>query len=407
MAATKNKKNIQQQLAVATCSLLSTQANAAAVDNDWVFDSSFTSYQESDDRVSVEKFILNVNGNISEKDNVDLMVIFDTMTGATPTGAVQASTIVSVTGTSGSGGFTAAGQASALAPFDDTRLAVKFDLSRELSSLMKTTYGAAVSVENDYTSLGASFNFTKESASRLGTWATGVGFTHDEISGTGGQTPNPLSDVNDQELFDEGERDTIEIFGGYTRVVNARTLWQNNIFMTLSDGYHTDPYKVISIANDADVELTRIYEGRPDSRERVGFYSKFVHKLKNEHTIHASYRYYTDDWGIDSHTIDYTHRINIGEKQYIEPHVRFYQQTAADFFVRSLPLNTVLPEFASADSRLDDMTTTTLGIKFGKPVGDNGEIRARLEFISQEADQAVINENDAILLQISFKRGFY
>ncbi len=408
MAATK-PGGVKQKLALATCTLLSQQAAGEAIENDWVFDSGFLTYREADDRVTVEKFIVNVGGNISERDSLKIDVVFDTMTGSTPTGGLENSTIQSVTGTSGTGGFTASGQAAALAPFDDTRLAVKVDWKRELSSTLNMSYGAAISVENDYTSLGASYNLNKETANRLMTYSFGIGFAHDEISQTGGVTPQPLGDANDAStpFFEEGERDTLELLGGITRVINAKTLWQNNLSFTFSDGYHTDPYKIISVANPGEPEQSRLYESRPDSRARTAYYSKLVHQLTDTQTIHFSYRYYTDDWEVDSHTFNYRHRLDIGGKQYIEPNVRLYTQTAADFFSRTLLRNQPLPQYASADGRLDDMTGITLGVKFGKPVGDNGEVRARLAFISQEFDNAVIDSLDAFVLQISFKKGFY
>jgi hypothetical protein len=407
VAAIKDPRGIKQKLALATCSLLSQQALGEAIENDWVFDSSFLSYTEADDRVKVTKFIVDVGGTIAEGENVNLMVVLDTMTGSTPTGGVQSSTIVSVTGTSGSGGFTANGNATALAPFDDTRLAVKMDWEHEANSTFRTTYGATVSVENDYTSLGGSLTLAKDTASKLNTFVTGVGFSHDEISQTGGVTPEPLSDVNDQSFFDEGERDTYDLITGITSVLGPRTLWQNNLTYTFSDGYHTDPYKVVSIANDSDVELDRIYESRPDSRRRTAFYSELVHKLSDTQTMHLSYRYYTDDWEIEAHTLEYTHRFDLSGGQYIEPHVRYYTQTKAEFFHRSLPLFAPLPQYVSADNRLDDMQGATLGVKFGKPVGDNGEVRARLELVGWQAENAVIDETKAVVLQLSFQKGFY
>jgi hypothetical protein len=403
----KTKKNIRSTLALATCSLLSQKAIADAVENDWVFDASFASYSESDDRVSVDKFIVDVSGNISQRDHIDLSVILDTMTGSTPTGGVESSTIVSVTGTSGSGGFSAGGSSSAMAPFEDTRLAVNVDWDREISSTLHAIYGAAVSVENDYTSMGGSLNLKKDTASKLTTFLAGIGFFHDVISQTGGQTPDPMSDIDNGRFFDEGERNTFQLIFGATNVVNPTTVWQNNIWMMFSDGYHTDPYKVISIANNDDVELQRLYESRPDSRERMAYYSEAAHQLNNGQSIHLSYRYYTDDWDIKAHTIEYRHRFQLSGAQYIEPHFRFYTQSEAEFFHRSLPLFERVPQYASADYRLDELETITLGAKFGKPVGDNGEIRTRLEFISQKGENAVINEYETLLLQISYKKGFF
>ena len=120
-----------------------------------------------------------------------------------------------------------------------------------------------------------------------------------------------------------------------------------------------------------------------------------------------SYRYYADDWEIEAHTLDYTHRFALSGGQYIQPHIRYYTQTKAEFFQRSLPLFVPLPEFVSADSRLDDMKGATVGVKFGKPVGENGEVRARLEMVGWQAENAVIDETTAVVLQLSFQKGFY
>lgn len=409
--AVTDKKNIKQKLALASCTLLSQQAGAEAVENDWIFDSSFANYRESDDRVSVNKFVVDVSGTISEGNAVDLMVVFDTMTGSTPTGAVLNSSVTSVTGTSGAGGFTATGQAAALAPFDDTRLAVKVDLTHENSSRMRTTTGANISVENDYTSLGGSANIAIDSKTKQYTQSYGLSFSFDEISQTGGQTPEPMAEVNGAQFFGEGERNAFELMGGLTTVVSPTMLWQNNIWLQKSRGYHTDPYKVVSIASVADVELARVYESRPESRLKKVFYSKWVQKIVDTQTLHISYRYSSDDWDVKSHTIDTTYRWDIGTRQYIQSHLRLFKQSAAEFFTRSIPLNDFLfgnlPTFASADNRLDETDSYTVGIKFGKPVSDNGEVRVSLDKIRWEAEDAVIDITDATLMQLSFKLGFY
>jgi hypothetical protein len=408
--AVTDKRSLKQKLALASCSLLSQQsAFGAAVENDWVFDSSFVSYSEGDDRVSVKKAVIDVSGKIAESDKIALMVVFDTMTGSTPTGGVQTSTITSVTGASGAGGFNAMGSPTALAPFSDTRLAVNADWEREISSTFRITNGAAISVENDYTSLGYSFNFAKDSVDKLTTYAGGISYAHDTISQIGGTTPGPMTNVNLQTFYGEGERNTLDMLFGITRVLNARTIWQNNLWFGFSRGYHTDPYKVISAANENDVEGARYFESRPDSRNRSVWYSKLVRRVGDINTFHLSYRYYADDWDIKSHTLDLKWRFNLHRGQYIKMHTRTYTQTQAEFFYRSLPFPVLdtLPEYASADSRLDEMIGFTHGISFGKDLGNNAEVRTRLEFIQWKAENAVIDETDALLIQISFKKGFF
>ncbi len=48
--------------------------------------------------------------------------------------------------------------------------------------------------------------------------------------------------------------------------------------------------------------------------------------------MRSYYRYYTDDWGITSHTASLELPIKLGDKFTIYPSYRFYNQTAADQF---------------------------------------------------------------------------
>ena len=72
---------------------------------------------------------------------------------------------------------------------------------------------------------------------------------------------------------------------------------------------------------------------RPGDRQRISLTFKINHHLyPSDDTLHASYRYYTDDWGIDSHTFDVDYRFNFDDTKYLEPRLRLYTQTKADFY---------------------------------------------------------------------------
>ncbi len=103
----------------------------------------------------------------------------------------------------------------------------------------------------------------------------------------------------------------------------------------------------------------------------------------------------TDDWGIDSHTIDVRYRWELGNNQYLEPHVRYYQQSAADFYYYFLTddvvaRNNLTPgnetAYASADYRLGEMMGVTVGLKYAKRLGDNHGFDVRLEMYQQSGD---------------------
>lgn len=413
VAATRDSgstpRPIGRLLACATASLLGQTSQAAEVySNDWSVDLSYYTYSE-DDRVDVDSYIASVRGNLSDRDEIKLGVVLDTLTGATPTGAVQSSSITTVTGTSGAG-FSTSGEAQALAPFDDTRLAVDAEWTRELNRTLRIRPNAYVSIESDYEALGGGITLEKDTSDKQTTFSFAIGGSSDTVSQIDGTTPVPLSDVQDQDFAEEGERETIDAVVGVTRIINARTIAQFNLFWSQSDGYHTDPYKVVSIANDSDIELRRIYERRPDDRSRQGFFTSWAHEFAGSgQTLAFDYRYYTDDWGVDSNTIGVRYRFPEvpTRASFLEPFGRLYHQSAADFYVRNLGVGEPVPTFVSADNRLAELQSVTIGLKWGIRVGNNGTLKLRAFRFEQEFDNAVFEENTANVFHITFTQDFF
>jgi len=100
-----------------------------------------------------------------------------------------------------------------------------------------------------------------------------------------------------------------------------------------------------------------------------------------------NFRIMDDDWGVASQTVDARYRWNINDKSYLEPHLRYYTQEAADFYRTVLFAGDPLPEFASADHRLADFDATTVGFKYGRRL-ERGEFSIRLEYYEQSANSS-------------------
>ena len=415
-------KSIKNKLTIATCTLLSQQSgNVLAIENAWEIDTSALYYSEADDRVSVIKFVAAVGGDVSDRDRVNIQMVLDTMSGSTPSGAVITSGGGNtVSGASGGGGTGVTDpNASALAHFDDTRLANSLTWTHTHDNNWSVDYNAAVSIENDYRSFSGAVTINKENAKKDYLFSLGAAVTHDEIFRVGaGDTPVPLSQIADNEVAGEGERESIDIIAGVTHVINRRTVGQINLAFGTSNGYHTDPYKVFSVVDrDTNVVIddSSYYESRPGDRQRVSLTFKLNHQLfPSNNIIHGYYRFYTDDWGVDSNTLDLNYRFNFANTNYIEPRIRLYQQSKADFYQNQFFVDDAgasdpsvnFPEFISADYRLDDMASITTGIRYGKEVGTNGHIRARLEYMYQSFEHSEFDTNKAIIFQIAYSKMF-
>ena len=125
-----------------------------------------------------------------------------------------------------------------------------------------------------------------------------------------------------------------------------------------------------------------------------------------------------DDWDISSHTLEARFRIPVGggfgKESYIQPHIRFYQQSAADFYKPFILDNKPLPVFASADYRIGEMSAMTIGLKYGMLVNNGHELAFRVAYYRQTptnagfAEPGVLKEVDlyptvdAIIAQVTY-----
>lgn len=407
-------KNIRQKLSLATCGLLAQHsATAAEIDNAWVIDSSAVYYSEND-RVTVYKVIEDVKGAVSNEDTANLKVVFDTMSGPTPSGSVKR-TNLTFTGASG-GSISSGAQTASLSQFDDTRVAVSLDWNHEFDRLNNISYTGAISVENDYRSFSGGATYKLSSKDRVFEFAFGVAGTTDEIFVVGTKaTPVPLSDVSKGLSFGSGTKNTVEVITGLTYVINKRTIAQFNLVGGWIKGYLNDPYKIFSIVDSNNNEYDQYFEARPNSRTRASLVMNLNHQIyPSNHILNLSYRYFTDDWGIKSHTLDTQYRINLSSKTYLTPHFRYYKQSSADFYSNSFtrsptdpnPVSASLPEYLSADYRLDDMQSLTAGATLEHVFSGDGKLRSRLEYIHQSFEHAEYNINNAIVFQISYQKKF-
>lgn len=391
--------NIRNKLTLASATLLQMGSISAveAADNGWDVSTAVLLYQENDGRVSAIEPVISGNKELKNGDRINLKAVFDSLTGATPTGATATSTVQTFTNPSGKQSFTtAAGETPLDSTFLDTRVALSGSWETPvIDDYSRVILGGNLSKEFDYASLGVSASFLRDYNSRNTTLSASLGLNSDTITPSGG-IPTPFANMRiansgtNRDGADDSKTITDVMFG-VTQVINHRTLMQFNLGLSETSGYMNDPYKIISLVDGttglpitpADSnDLPYLYESRPDSRSRQVFFWKTVYHL-TEDVINVSYRYHTDDWGIDSHTVDFHYRYELGDGSYLQPHVRYYTQTAADFFTTSLVAGQTLPEFASSDYRLGEFVTQTIGLKYAMPTGENSEFSVRAELISQ------------------------
>jgi hypothetical protein len=429
------KKDIASTLAAATCSLLGSATLAplqAQEEPAWDFNTALLYYGEGDDRV--QDISLNILAQRTFTDDRALRIglAVDSLTGATPSGALPMPVAQTFTSPSGDATYTVpAGEHPLDNTFLDTRYALTAGWTQALGRLYKGSVGVSFSTEYDYTHLGANVGLSRDFNKRNTTLSLGLAISRDDIDPVGG-TPLPLSsmlDVGDKSnRMGSDTKDVIDVLLGVTQVVHERLVLQANYSFSDASGYLNDPYKILSVVDAVSGDsIARApgspgpsheyrFESRPDSRAKHSLYGQAKYFLAGK-VLDLSYRYMTDDWGVDSHTLDGRVRIPFGERAYLEPNLRFYTQTEADFYRASLTGGEPVPLYAASDYRLGNFDAITAGMKYGWTTRAGHEAAVRLEYYLQDGDvpgdQIIGNQRDrelypgldAIILNVSYRFG--
>lgn len=226
------------------------------------------------------------------------------------------------------------------ADFDDTRVAGNLDLSYKAG---RHTPGLALSYsdESDYVSKGVALKDAIDFNKKNTTLLLGVAGTFDEINPSYGNISE--------------DKTTYDLQAGLTQVLDPVTLATVSVTIGRTDGYLSDPYKVVELNG------VLVGEDRPDSKDKhilFGSLTRYFEPLNG--SLETTYRYYSDTFGIDAHTASLAWYQKVGEHWVVRPLIRYYTQSEADFYgVRFAGT----PDHYSSDYRLSEMSSFGGGLK--------------------------------------------
>jgi Protein of unknown function (DUF3570) len=377
-----------------------TPAKPAAVP--WQIDSAVLLYAEGDSRVRAVEPMIGMRRTDGDDHTLAVRLTLDALTGASPNGAAPQPNPQTFTSPSGESSYTVpAGKAPLDSSFKDTRGAINVGYDRPWGENRRLSVGGNVSAEYDFKSFGFNTSLAQDFNQKNTTLSVGVAGEYDLVNAVGG-TPQGLSVHAARARIDANQtRQSGDLLLGLTQVMNRRWLMQFNLDLGRSSGYHSDPYKLLSVVNGATGLLSGdqyLSENRPNSRSRTSLF--WLNKLHlDSEVLELSWRHYRDDWGVRANTVDGRWRHQYSGGVYIEPHLRLYKQGAADFYrgwlVDGVDHNSTSHQaqlqYASADPRLAAFSAQTLGLKLGMPVslpmGLAGEFSVRLESYRQKLKQ--------------------
>ncbi|MBI5769871.1 MAG: DUF3570 domain-containing protein [Verrucomicrobia bacterium] len=308
----------------------------------------FEDYREADGRIAVRTQGAFLEQSLGTEMHLKLSGLLDTITGATPTGEPAPA---------------GSDQVGTSLLHQERRKAWSADLSRQFGRY-NLALGGANSRESDYVSNGWSMNLLTDFNQKNTTLLLGYAGTDDKIK------------IFYNTRLPRHHKHTNDAIVGLTQLLDPRTSVTLNLTWGRAAGFLSDPYKLVQkntqIFPGVFLPLT-FGENRPQYREKWVAFAGYNRTFPDQRgALEASYRFYTDTFDVDAHTLDLAWFQRVGEKFILRPGVRIYEQRAARFYVYNLNNSPLTPvsstprpdgPFYSSDFRLSEMRTFTYGLK--------------------------------------------
>jgi hypothetical protein len=205
------------------------------------------------------------------------------------------------------------------------------------------------SVENDYQSHNADFGLAQDLFEKMTTLALGWTFSDNRVGRTGDQ-------LFTRHLLVTGAS------GTWTQVLNQKTIAQLSYSFSYNDGYQASPYRFVRVESTDERQIVfKVPETEPNERFRHAAVAALNRYLFNDSAIGADYRFYADNWGIISHTVQVRWFIAFKDLT-LRLRERFYYQQGASFYKEHYTVND-LSSYMTADRELSTFWSNLVGAK--------------------------------------------
>jgi hypothetical protein len=314
---------------------LAERAHAQAADNGWSLQYGYSMYSEgsipeskivagSRHRYDIDTHAFKLDAPIGSNISVGLDVTYEKMTGASPwliEPNLVGDPVVIMTGASISDART------------DALLSVTYTGEKS-----RTTLSGGTSLEDDYTSINFGFNREKDFNQKATTLSWGLGYSSDTSDPTPTSfTPSP----------NKHHKQTGSFSVGLGQVIDRASVAQSSLTLQYSDGYLSDPYKLVSSGG------VNLPDQRPGTRLQIAWLTRYRRHFERVHgSLHADYQLNWDDWGPLANMLELGWHQELFHYVTLAPSVRYYSQSKADFYAPYFAPGLTASQAASSDYRL-------------------------------------------------------
>jgi hypothetical protein len=270
--------------------------------------------------------------------------------------------------------------------YEDERKAVSLSLTKRFKNRDELTLGGNYSTEYDYDSKEASIQYLHYlDSSKNQSISIGTSYQKNDVSiycrlntGACDSSSGASEKIEDLDVI------TTEI--GFTQILDKTSLVKTSLFYINEDGYLSNPY--MRVIRDYNKNPKIAPERKPDSRKAYGAMVEYSKALNSNLGTILSYRFYSDDWEITSHTIDTELNYDFNSKLMVGVGVRYYTQSEAKFYSSKKDYFTN-QKYASSDRRVGDFDSINYKLSGDYKINKNISLNANINYYEQDSFDAI------------------
>lgn len=290
-------------------------------------------YKEDNNRMTINTYSTYFDQKLTDSITTKGEFTYDGVSGSTPTGTLSAAGTVNLT------------------HLEDIRRAENLELDWQLAN-HTVTPGFSHSLESDYESYGGSLSDAVAFNEKNTTLQYGISQNFDRVREANRTTWNP--------------KYTTEAMVGISQLLSPKTIFNTAITFGNDSGYLSDPYRLAGFQPTGFPFSIGVPEKRPSHRNKEVLFTSVTQYFDSlDASLEGNYRFYHDSYGIYANTLGVTWHQWQGKHIVIEPYIRGYEQSAADFYAITFsgPFSANPPGFYSSDYRLSELYTVDYGLQ--------------------------------------------
>ena len=238
--------------------------------------------------------------------------------------------------------------------YSDTRYYPTLSYNYENTAKNSTIGGnISFSKEYDYISRGAQINYSKAFNKKQTEWISKFNVFFDELLEI---IPYELRGVNTR-FYPTKSRNTFNFSNAIHQSINKKFQMAFILDFAYQNGYLSTPFNRFFTKNAIEAQM----EVLPDQRVKIPLGVRGNIYLNERFVLRNFYRFYWDNWGIISNTIQSELNVKMNSAFVLSPSIRLYQQTGSRYFYEKEEL-VQLADFRTSDFDLSNFQSLFLGM---------------------------------------------